>query len=135
MPIAIVPAKELGEKYAATIWNTTLEEGLYGPQLKVLLAELNGNIVPLYMSVPATPKNRLGRNLTSLLGTYPQGTFDEETLIGMTVDMVYAQKKGGEPGDLVLDLLKPRKPGKDEDPTELVTRLQKQDSDASSDPF
>ena len=132
MSIDIVPAKELGEKYAATIWNTELVEGDYGPQLKVLLVEPNNNIVPLYLAVPATPKNRLGRNLTSLNGTYPQGTYDETLLIGMTVDMVYAQKKGGEPGDLVLDLLKPRKPGKDENPSETVTRLQDQNSE---DPF
>ena len=121
--IEVVKAKELGEKYPATIWKAEAVEGDYGPQVKVLLVEPNQNILALYLPIPATPKNRTGRVLTSLNGTYPTGTYDEQTLVGMTVDMVYAQKKGGEPGDLVLDLLKPRKPGKDEKPAETVADM------------
>jgi len=129
--IEVVKAKELGEKYPATIWKVEATEGDYGPQIKVLLVEPNGNIVPLYLPIPATPKNRTGRNLTSLNGTYPEGQYDEQLLVGQTVSMVYAQKKGGEPGDLVLDLLKPRTAGKGEDPVKLVKEMTDRDDQAA----
>jgi len=48
-------------------------------------------------------------------------------MVGMTVDMVFAQKKGGEPGDLVLDLLKPRTASKGEDPSKLVAEMVERD--------
>jgi len=94
----------------------------------VLLSERpSGNIVALYLPVPATPKNRTGRVLTALNGTYPKDSYDEQKLVGMTVDMVYAQKKGGEPGDLVLDLLKPRDPEPGEKPEEVVNEMAARD--------
>ncbi len=124
----VVAPKELGEKYPATIWKVEEVEGTYGPQIKVLLTERpSSNIVALYLPVPATPKNRTGRILTSLNGTYPIGSYDEQLLVGMTVDMIYSQKKGGEPGDLVLDLLKPRKADKDEKPGETVNEMTARD--------
>jgi len=126
--IDIVQAKELGEKYPATIWKVEAVEGQYGPQIKTLLVEPTGNILALYLPVPATPKNRTGRILTSLNGTYPEGQYDEQLMVGMTVDCVYAQKKGGEPGDLVLDLLKPRTASKGEDPSKLVAEMVERDN-------
>jgi len=125
--IEIVKAKELGEKYPATIWKVEPVEGQYGPQIKTLLVEPTGNILALYLPVPATPKNRTGRILTSLNGSYPDGQYDEQLMVGMTVDMVFAQKKGGEPGDLVLDLLKPRTASKGEDPVKLVAEMVERD--------
>jgi len=125
--IEIVKAKELGEKYPATIWKVEPAEGQYGPQIKTLLVEPTGNILALYLPVPATPKNRTGRILTSLNGSYPDGQYDEQLMVGMTVDMVFAQKKGGEPGDLVLDLLKPRTASKGEDPGKLVAEMVERD--------
>ncbi len=133
--IEVVKAKELGMKYPATVWKAEEVEGDYGPQIKVLLVEPTGNIIALYLPTPATPKNRTGRILTSLNGTYPEGEYDEQTLVGMTVDMIYAQKKGGEPGDLVLDLLKPRKKSQGEDTAKLVADMVKKDEDHNSDPF
>jgi len=121
--IEIVKAKELGEKYPATIWKVESVDGQFGPQIKTLLVEPTGNILALYLPVPATPKNRTGRTLTSLNGSYPDGQYDEQLMVGMTVDMVFAQKKGGEPGDLVLDLLKPRTASKGEDPGKLVAEM------------
>jgi len=125
--IDVTPAKELGMKYPATIWKVEETEGDYGPQIKVLLVEATGSILALYLPVPATPKNRTGRNLTSLNGTYPEGQYDEQLLVAMTVDLIYAQKKGGEPGDLVLDLLKPRTASKGEDPGKLVAEMVERD--------
>ncbi len=122
--IEAVAPKQLGEKYPATIWKAEEVEGNYGPQVKVLLCEHpSSNIVALYLPVPATPKNRTGRILTALNGSYPSEAYDEQQLVGMTVNMIYAQKKGGEPGDLVLDLLTPRTPGKGEDPAALVEKM------------
>jgi len=125
--IEIVKAKELGEKYPATVWKVEPVEGQYGPQIKTLLVEPTGNILALYLPVPATPKNRTGRILTSLNGTYPEGQYDEQLMVGMTVDCVYAQKAKGEPGDLVLDLLKPRTASKGEDPAKLVAEMVERD--------
>ena len=131
MPIDIVPPPELGEKYPATIWMVKDPERLekdngppkFGEQIQVLLVETNGNMLSRYLPVPATVKNRTGRILASLLGTYPTGTFDEQVLVGMTVDVVYAQKKGGTPDELVIDLFKPRKAGKDENPEATVGEM------------
>ena len=114
MPIDVVPPKEVGEKYPATIFAAEPTEGLYGPQLKIRLIELNGQKHSMYMPLPATEKNRTGRNLKSLTGKYEAGVFDEQTLVGMTVDMVYAAKRG-KADEVVLDLLKPRTPAKGED--------------------
>jgi len=134
--IDITPPKELGEKYSAVIWKAEEVEGNYGPQIKVLLSEVpSGNIVALYLPTPATPKNRTGRVLTALNGTYPDGQYDEQSLVGMTVSMIYAQKKGGEPGDLVLDLLKPRDKAKGEDPQALVAEMLLNDANIADAPF
>jgi len=129
--IEVVKAKELGEKYPATIWKVEEVEGNYGPKIKVLLVEPSGNILALYLPIPATPKNRTGRIVTSLNGTYPEGQYDEQSMLGMTVDCIFAQKKGGEPGDLVLDLLKPRTAGKGEDPVKLVKEMTDRDDQAA----
>jgi len=134
--INVTPPKELGEKYSAIIWKAEEVEGNFGPQIKVLLSEQpSGNIVALYLPTPATPKNRTGRVLTALNGTYPTGEYDEQLLVGACVSMIYAQKKGGEPGDLVLDLLKPRDKNKGEDPEALVAEMLLKDADIASDPF
>lgn len=129
----VAPRKEIGEKYPATIWKVEAVEGDYGPQVRVSLIEKNGNLLSLYLPTPATERNRTGRVLTSLNGTYPEGTYDETQFVGMTVDMIYAQKRGpsASPGDIVLDLLKPRKSGKNENPTETVnTQVAKDDQEA-----
>ena len=139
MGIDIVPPPELGEKYPATIWMVKdpdrLEKDngppMYGEQIQVLLVETNGNMLSRYLPVPATIKNRTGRILTSLMGTYPTGTFDEQVLVGMTVDVVYAQKKGGNADELVIDLFKPRKPGKDEDPAATVAAMIEKEEQAA----
>ncbi len=133
--IDIVKAKELGEKYPMTVWKAEEVDGQFGPQINTLRGDPSGNSVALYLPVPATPKNRTGRILTALEGSYPEGQYDEQTLVGMTVDAIYAQKKGGEPGDLVLDLLKPRKKVQGEDPKALVAEMLLKDANIASDPF
>ena len=47
--------------------------------------------------------------------------------------MIYAQKKKAEPGDLALDMLKPREPSKNEKPVELANTANAQES--LEDPF
>ena len=128
MEISVTPRKELGEKYPAVIYKIhPVEDGQYGPQFRVSLVELDGNKVSLWLGVPATERNRTGRVFTSMNGTYPQGSYDPEKWEGLPVSMIYAQKKGGEPGDLVLDLLKPREAGKNEKPAEAANTAAAQD--------
>ena len=130
MSIEVTPKKEIGEKYPATIWKAEPVDGEWGPQVRLALIETNGNLLSLFLPIPATERNRTGRVLTSLTGTYPEGTYDEQLLVGMTVDMIYAQKRGpgASPGDLSLDLLKPRKAGKNEDPVATVNEQMARDN-------
>lgn len=124
--IEVVAPKEVGEKYPATIYAADIVTGNYGEQIKVKLVEPNKGIEILYLSLPMTQKNRTGRNWVSLFGHYPTEQVDEQALVGMTVDMVYAVKKT-DPNDVVLDLLKPRTPKKDEDPAATVAAAQEAD--------
>ena len=128
MEIAVTAKKELGEKYPAVVYKVhDVEDGTYGPQFRVSLVELDGNKVSLWLSVPATERNRTGRVFTAMNGTYPEGSYDPSKWEGQPVAMVYAQKKGGEPGDVVLDLLKPRDPGKNEKPVDVANAAAAQD--------
>jgi hypothetical protein len=130
MAIDVVAPKETGEKYPATVFKVDVEDGKYGPQLKVKLIEPTGGIEILYLQLPMRPKNRTGRNWVSLFGKYPDGPVDEQAMVGMTVHMVYATKKTNA-DEVVLDLLKPRTPDKDEDPTATVKQaLVKEDLEA-----
>jgi hypothetical protein len=128
MEIAVTAKKELGEKYPAVIYKIhDVEDGLYGPQFRVSLVELDGNKVSLWLSVPATERNRTGRIFTSMNGKYPEGSYDPEKWEGLPVHMIYAQKKGGDSGELVLDMLKPREAGKTEKPADIANKAQAQD--------
>ena len=128
MDIAVTAKKELGEKYKAAVWGISpVEDGLYGPQFQVKIVEQDGNKITLWLSVPATERNRTGRCFTAMAGTYPTGSYDPETWIGKPVFLVYAQKKGGEPGDVVLDLIKPRDLDKGEKLDDLVNAARAQD--------
>ena len=123
MPIDVVPPKQTNTAYPATIWASEIVDGDYGPQVRVKLVELNGNKVTLYLSLPATPGNRTGRVLASLMGGYPEDVVDEGLLVGMTVNMFYAVNRR-DATKIVLDMLEPRKPGKGEDPAATVAKLQ-----------
>ena len=128
MEIAVTAKKELGEKYPAVVYKVHgVEDGTYGPQFRVSLVELDGNKVSLWLSVPATERNRTGRVFTAMNGTYPEGSYDPEKWEGQPVSMIYAAKKGTDSGEVVLDLLKPREAGKGEKPAEVANAAAAQD--------
>jgi len=137
--IEVAPKKELGEKYAATIVKVEEVDGFREGtiQMKVTLKEHpSGSTESVYLPLPATERNRTGRILTALNGTYPEGQYDEQLMVGMTVSMIYKEKTiGANKGDLGLDLLKPRDKAKGEDPEALVAEMLLKDADIASDPF
>lgn len=113
MSIEVVQPPVVGTPYPATIFKAVVEDGDYGPQLKLRIVEGNGNKSTLYLSLPMTAKNRTGRVATSLLGSYPSEAVDESVFVGMTVNMIYAVNRK-DATKLVIDMLTPRKPGKTE---------------------
>ena len=128
MDIEVVAKKEIGEKYKAIVYSVELDDGDYGEQIKVgLLESPSANKAFKWLPIPATERNRTGRTFTNMNGTYPTGTYDPSKWEGLPVSMIYAQKKGGEPGDLVLDLIKPRDAGKGENPVEVANVAAAQD--------
>jgi hypothetical protein len=103
-----------GDEIDVTIFDIVEHENDYGVSLKWYLTDRDNRTRLFFTPSTVTPRNRLGRTVVRLLGELKG--FDTDTMVGMTATLVFASKKDNA-SEAIADLLKPRKPGKGEDPT------------------
>jgi len=113
MEIEYMEDPKPGDEIPVTIFDIVEHENEFGTSLKWYLTDRDGRTRLLFTPSVVTPRNRLGRTVVSLLGELR--AFDTEVMDGVTCTLVFVSKKSNA-AEAVADLLKPRKPGKGEDP-------------------
>jgi len=133
MEIEYMEDPKPGDQIDVTVFDIQENENEYGTSLKWFLSDRDGRTRLFFTPAVVTPRNRLGRTVVALLGEL-RG-FDTEAMIGMTATLVFVSKNSNA-AEAVADLLKPRKPGKSEDPVaDVAAAVEREAGFNSSTPF
>ena len=133
MDIDYMPDAKPGDEIDVTIFNIEESDNEYGTSLKWFLTDNQARTRLFFTPDIVTPRNRLGRTIVAMLGEL-RG-FDTDDMIGKTATLVFASKKSNA-AEAVADLLKPRKPGKGEDPAaDVKLALEREAGYANDAPF
>ena len=133
MDIDYMPDAKPGDEIDVTIFDIQESDNEYGTSLKWVLTDNQARTRLFFTPDVVTPRNRLGRTVVAMLGEL-RG-FDTDDMIGKTATLVFASKKSNA-ADAVADLLKPRKPGKGEDPAaDVKLALEREAGYANDAPF